>query len=93
MLLLGKSLSAQEAYHFGLASKVYKNESEIWEKLKEIDELPIGSIIANKKLIKGSKIQFMIDINQKEMEENDRRRNTKEAKIALINFQKRKSKL
>lgn len=85
-------MSAQEAYHFGLVSKVYKNEAEIWEKLKEIDELPIGSLIANKKLIRRPKIKMLMKICNEEMDENDRRRNTEEAIMAVLKFQQKRGK-
>jgi peroxisomal 3,2-trans-enoyl-CoA isomerase len=86
-------MSAQEAYQFKFVAKIYKNEAEIWEKLKEIDELPIGSIMANKKLIRGPMIKKLEEVNNEELAVLQRRFETDEAMEALVKFQMRKSKL
>ena len=95
LLMLNHKLTAREAYEFQFVAHVYKNESEIWSKLKQIDKLPIGSIISNKKLIRGPMIEKLIKVNDGELKELEKRLESEEAIQAVINFQsaKRKSKL
>lgn len=94
MLILNHKMTAQEAYDFNLVSRVYKNESEIWEKLKQIDRLPIGSIMAIKKLMRQPMVEKLRKINNDELDELGRRFQSEEALEAIINFQAtKKSKL
>lgn len=94
MLMLNHKMSAKEAYDFKLVAHVYKTESEIWQKLKQIDKLPIGSIIANKKLIRHPIIEKLIRINNDELNELDKRFHSEEALEAIMNFAAaKKSKL
>lgn len=83
-------MNSQEAYQFGFVAKVYKNDAEIWEKLKEIDELPLGSIMANKKLIRGPMTKKLDEVNNEELSELEKRFETEEAMEAMVKFQMRK---
>ncbi|XP_070496046.1 enoyl-CoA delta isomerase 2-like [Chironomus tepperi] len=94
LLMLNHKLSAREAYECQLVAHVYKNESEIWTKLTQIDKLPIGSIISNKKLIRRPMIEKLIKVNDDELKELQTRFESEEAIQAIINFQSaKKSKL
>lgn len=94
LLMLNHKLSAREAYEFNLVAHVYKNESEIWAKLKQIDKLPIGSIISNKKLIRRPMIEKLINVSNNELKEIQTRIESEEAIQAILNFQSaRRSKL
>lgn len=94
LLSLNHRLTAEEAYQFGLVAKVYKNESEIWEKLRQIDDLPLGSIMANKRLVRAGRAKMLEEIHNEEVNELTKRFETEEAIEAMIKFQmKRKSKL
>lgn len=90
MLTLNHKLSAEEAYQFGYVAKVYRDEQEIWDTLKEIAQLPIGSIIANKKLMRKFTVKELEQANDNEVEELKRRFESEEALQALVNFQQAK---
>jgi peroxisomal 3,2-trans-enoyl-CoA isomerase len=94
MLLLNHKLSAQEAHQIGFVAHVYRNESEVWDKLKQIDKLPMGSIVAGKKLIRAPIIDNMLKANNAEIAALKKLFESEEALEAIINFQmRRKSKL
>lgn len=87
-------MSAQEALRFNLVAHVYKNESEIWDRLAQIDELPLGSIMANKRLVRGAQVKLLEKANDDELKELAKRFETEEAFEAMIKFQqRRRSKL
>lgn len=87
MLMLNHQMSAKEAYEFGFVAKVYKDEKEIWDKLKQIEELPIGSIIANKKLTRKFTIEELEKANLSECDQLGERFGSEEALMAMIRFQ------
>lgn len=87
MLMLNHKMSAQEALRFGFVASVYKNEQEVWDKLKQIDELPIGSIKANKQLTRKFTIEELERANNAEADELGLRFQSEEALNALISFQ------
>jgi peroxisomal 3,2-trans-enoyl-CoA isomerase len=94
MLILNQRLSAKEAVALGFAAQIYRHESEIWERLQSIDRLPLGSIIANKKLMRAPLIEGLMKANEAELEELAVRMQSEEAIEALINFAaSKKSKL
>lgn len=96
MLMLNHKMSAREALSFGFVAQVYQNEQEVWEKLKQIEKLPLGSIIANKKLTRKFTIHELENANLSEFEELEKRMTTEEAMMAMISFQqsrKNQSKL
>ena len=87
MLTLNHTMTADEAYNFGFVAKVYQDKKEIWDLLKEIAQLPIGSIMANKKLMRRFTIKELEEANKNEAEELSRRFETEEALEAMIRFQ------
>lgn len=96
MLMLNHQMSAKEAYEFGYVAKVYKDENEIWDKLKQIGELPIGSILANKKLTRKFTIEELEKANLSECGQLEKRYASEDVLMAMIRFQesrKAKSKL
>jgi peroxisomal 3,2-trans-enoyl-CoA isomerase len=94
MLILNQKMSAKDAMSVGLVAHIYKHESEVWEKLRSVDSLPLGSIIANKKLMRAPLIEKLTKANEMELEELTIRMESQEAMEAIINFHaSKKSKL
>lgn len=94
MLMLNHKLTAQEAVKYNFVAEIYNNEQEVWEKLKQIDQLSLGSIKANKKLLRKFTINELEEANKLEIEELARRANSEEALLAIMRFsQVKKSKL
>lgn len=96
MLMLNHKMSANEAYQFGFVAEVYKDVEEVHEKLKQIGHLPVGSIKANKRLMRKFTIAELEAANLSEAEELGERFKSEEAFNAIIRFQqskKNKSKL
>lgn len=96
MLMLNHKMSAREAYEFGFAAQVYKDPEEIWSKLRQISKLPIGSIMANKRLTRKFTVEELEAANLSECEELGKRMESEEAFMAMLNFQesrKNRSKL
>lgn len=92
MLQLNHKLTAQEAYNFGFVAAVYKDVSEVWKKLEQISDLPIGSIIANKKLTRKFTIEELEKANYAEADALSERFGSEEALMAMMNFQSRRAK-
>lgn len=96
VLQLNHRLTAQEALDFKFVAFVYKDVQDIWKKLNQISELPLGSIIANKKLTRKFEIENLIEINDCEMEEMGQIFNSDHAKQArqkFLQMRRNKSKL
>jgi enoyl-CoA hydratase/carnithine racemase len=96
VLIKRLSMTAREALAFGFVAHVYQDEKEVWDKLKQIENLPLGSIIANKKLTRKFSVDELEKANLSEFEELEKRMVTEEAFLAMLNFQesrKNKSKL
>lgn len=96
MLSLNHKMFAEEAHKFGYVAKVYRDPQEIWDILKQITELPIGSIIGNKKLMRRFTIKELEQACLYEAEELSKRLESEEALEAVIRFResrKPKSKL
>lgn len=87
MLNLNHKMSAKEALAFGFVSHVYKNEQEIWDKLKQIEELPLGSILANKNLTRKFTISELENANKSEIEFLTERMLSGDALAAMLKFQ------
>lgn len=87
MLMLNHKMTAKEAYEFGYVAKVYKDVKEIWEKLKQIGELPVGSLLANKKLTRKFTIEELEMANLAECELLGERFESEEALMAMLSFQ------
>lgn len=92
MLMLNHKMGAREALSFGLVAHIYQNEKEVWDKLEQIKELPLGSIIANKKLTRKFTVTELENANLSEFDELEKRMVTEEAFMAMINFQQRRNK-
>lgn len=92
MLQLNHKLTADEAYKFGFVADIYKDVSEVWKKLDQIQDLPVGSIIANKKLTRKFTIEELEKVNLAEADGLGERFGSEEALMAMINFQSRKAK-
>jgi len=92
MLTLNHKMSAKEAHEFKFVSEVYSDEKVIWEKLKSIEMLPLGTIIANKKLMRRFTTQQLLEANRSEIAELALRFESEEALTALLNFQASKQK-
>ncbi|CAH2002926.1 unnamed protein product [Acanthoscelides obtectus] len=69
MLLLGEKLTAQEAYHFGLVSKIIpKGELESFiQSLYKYGELPLRIVKANKKIIMQNFKDILCECNKREI--------------------------
>lgn len=96
MLMLNHRMPAREAERYGFVALVYTDVQEVWDRLKQIKDLPIGSIIANKSLTRKFTIKELEAASAAEAEELGRRFESEEAFTALMSFQqakKTKSKL
>ncbi|KAI8126232.1 hypothetical protein FF38_05496 [Lucilia cuprina] len=96
VLLFGERLSAQEAYNFNFASRIYKHsevDSVIWPKLREFAELPPQSLQISKRLIRSEEKKALLHAIDVECEELVQRFGSEEFMNALIQFTMRKSKL
>ncbi|TDG48495.1 hypothetical protein AWZ03_005039 [Drosophila navojoa] len=96
MLVLNEKLSAQEAYHFNLVSRIFRlNEldSVVWPKIREYAELPPNSMRECKRLIQLSSRESLLRANDAECEALLKRFYDNECIQAIIDFAMRKSKL
>ena len=87
MLNLNHKMSAKEAHAFGFVSHVYKSEQEVWDKLEQIKEFPLGSILANKKLSRKFTISELENANNNEIECLTERMYSGDALAAMVKFQ------
>ncbi|CRK88666.1 CLUMA_CG002355, isoform A [Clunio marinus] len=87
LLSLNHKMSAQEAHAFGFVASVYNDEKEIWNKIQKIGDLPIGSIMSNKKLTRRFKIEELEEANDREIKELEVRQTSEEALMAILKFQ------
>jgi Delta3-Delta2-enoyl-CoA isomerase len=92
MLMLNHRMTAREAERYGFVAHVYKDVREVWERLKQIKNLPIGSIMANKNLTRKFTIQELEAASMAEAEELGRRFESEEFFAALMSFQEAKKK-
>lgn len=96
MLLLNEKLSAEEAFHFHLVSRVFKLselDSVVWPKIREYAELPPISMRVSKRLINSPLRGNLMRANDEECAELLKRLHGEEFMLAMINFANRKSKL
>lgn len=84
-------MTANEALQFGFVAHVYKDVQEVWSRLNQIEDLPIGSILANKKLTRKFVVQELEEANLSECEGLSERFGSDEALMAMIKFQERRS--
>lgn len=87
MLMLNHKMTARESERYGFVAHVYKDIQEIWDKLKQIKDLPIGSIMASKSLTRKFTVKELEAASAAEAEELGRRFETEEAFNALMSFQ------
>lgn len=92
MLMLNHKMTAQEALSFGFVAQIYKNEQEVWNKLKQIETLPLGSILANKKLTRKFTIEELESANKSEIEQLGERFLSEDAVNAILSFQQSRQK-
>lgn len=91
MLMLNHKMTASEAYQFGFVAEVYKDVQTIHEKLKQVGQLPLGSIMANKRLTRKFTIKELEAANLSEADELAGRFQSEEALMAMIRFQESKA--
>ncbi|EAT44956.1 AAEL003709-PA [Aedes aegypti] len=96
MLLLNYRMSAQEALQFNVVAELFKQEDfekKLWPRILKYGELPIGSIMATKQLMKRFEIDELEKANRNEVDTLAKRWHTEEAMQAVMNFMTRKSKM
>lgn len=95
MLLLSHKMSAQEAEKYNFVSRLYRNEDlpMIWKQIREWTELPVGSLMTTKRLMRVHERTQLKQANASELVELKERFMSEEAMNAIINFSSRKSKL
>lgn len=95
MLILGRKLTAAEAYDSGLVTRVYP-QNEFNERVKEIAseiaQLPPNSVLKSKELIRSTFNSMLLEQNEKECELLVERWLSEECMTAIMNFMQRKKK-
>lgn len=86
MLMLNHKMSVHEALQFGFISSIYKNIQEVWEKLEQIQNLPLGSIIKSKMLTRKFTVHELEAANNTEIEHLEERMLSEEALNALLRY-------
>ena len=84
-------MPAEEALRFGFVASVYKDVSEVWKKLEQISDFGIGSIKANKKLMRKFTIEELEAACIAEQEELTERSKSEEALMAMVKFAESKA--
>lgn len=93
MLILGKKISAMEAYERGLITRVYPQtefQDRIREIVEEIANLPPNSVLQSKALIRSSFNHMLEEANEKECKLLNERWLSEECMQAIINFMQRR---
>jgi peroxisomal 3,2-trans-enoyl-CoA isomerase len=96
MICFNKRVSASEAESMGLVTRVFDRSTFMTETgllIKSYSELPIGSLIAAKKLIRKAESEALHRANKSEVEELRPRWGSEECLQAVLNFFQRKAKL
>jgi len=95
MLLLGKKITAQEAYQFGLVARVINHNEldQLYQELKKFGKLPVGSIKINKKLIMANYEKAFDDANERELKQIAKCILSDEFSEAIMRFMSKSSKL
>jgi peroxisomal 3,2-trans-enoyl-CoA isomerase len=96
MICFNKRISASEAESMGLVTRVFDRSTFLTETellVKSYSELPIGSLIAAKKLIRKAESEALHRANKSEVEELRSRWGSEECLQAVLNFFQRKAKL
>lgn len=93
MLLFSQKLTAEEAFHYKLVSRVFKLselDSVIWPKLRELAETPNQSMRASKKLLRMHEREAVYTALREECNQLAIRFKSEEFMNALIAFATRK---
>lgn len=98
MLLLGEKLMAEEAARYNFVSRVFCDQKElhqvVWPLIDKYSELPIGSLMTTKKLMRDFNIKELREASRREMAALKERYFTEECLEASLKFSMgRKSKL
>lgn len=95
MLLLGQKITAQEAYQFGLVSKVVPHASldDLFKDVMKYGKLPVNTVKINKDLIMRNLKDQLHEINVRESKQLKECFKSEEMFEALARFAARKSKL
>ncbi|XP_050095839.1 enoyl-CoA delta isomerase 2 [Anopheles aquasalis] len=96
MLLLNHRMTAEEALRFGVVAGVLKRdeiETKLWPRVLEYGALPIGSVVATKKLLNRFHRDKLHEANDNETSTLSERWKTEEALEAIMKFMTRKSKM
>lgn len=97
MLLLSEKMYAEEALRFNVVSRVFVDLEEmdrvLWPKIQEYSELPIGSLMATKKLMRSYDVEELKMVNQRELKVLASRLGCDEVIEAAMKFLSRKNKL
>ncbi|RZC36541.1 ECH domain containing protein [Asbolus verrucosus] len=95
MLLLGKKLTAQEAYQFGFIAEVIPHEKleGFTNELKKLGRLPVNTIKINKKLILQNYKDILCECCDRELNQLTECFLSEEFSNAILNFMTTKSKL
>lgn len=97
MLLLSEKMSAEEALLFNVVSRVFENLQEmdqiLWPMIQQYSELPIGSLMATKKLMRKHDIPELKEVNRRELQVLASRLSSDEVIEAAMKFLSRKNKL
>lgn len=97
ILLLNNVLNAQEALQFKFVSEIFHGnkelESKIWPKIMKYSNLPPGSLLAGKSLIRNTDRYHLLQALKLECDALYERWQTPEFFEAIQKFANRKSKL
>lgn len=96
---MSEKLTAEEALRYNLVARVYESKEEmdriLWPKIQEYSELPTGSLMATKRLIKKNfPLDMMMKISDEEVRVLATRMQSGEVREAAKRFlSRKKSKL
>lgn len=99
LLLLSEKMSAEEGLRYNLVSRVFDCQEEmdrvVWPKIQEYSELPMGSLLTTKRLIKKHNlpVEELKEVNIRELQDLAKRLGSEEVAEAAMKFLSRKSKL
>lgn len=97
VLLFNKILTAHEALQYKFVAEIFNGnqelESKIWPKIKEYSQLPPGSLLAGKKVMRDAERQHLLQALKLECDTLYERWQSPEFFEAIQRFANRKSKL
>jgi peroxisomal 3,2-trans-enoyl-CoA isomerase len=95
ILMLGRKISAQEAYERNLVTRVLPSnelEERVGEVMKELVHLPQGSLIKSKALLRGTFIELLEKTNREECDLLRERWLSEECMQAIVDFMQKRNK-